>query len=393
MKKKYLLIFIFLLISSSSISSNSKKIQIITITNKEYISLFDFIKIFDVNNSFNIISQRGKIYYKNNVAVYQIGFSNLLINGILKKSEYPIKSYRGEILLPINLFKTIAKNFYPNIKIKKEEHSLYCQIKPEASPTKKIDSINKKTKKKITRKTTKDRIKFIVIDPGHGGKDPGAIGKGGVKEKWITLKVSKLLKKHLKKKLKNIKIFLTRKSDKFIELKKRIDFSNKLLKKSDNGIFVSIHTNASISKKISGFETYFLSQNPTNDEARTTAALENNVIVLENKPKKNKFNDIDYIEALMITTQIQKESSMLSDCIQKEMDKKIWEFKSKGVKKADFFVLRGSMMPSVLVEIGFITNIKEGKYLQRNSYQKKISRGIGDGIIKFITNYNKMLKK
>ena len=100
---------------------------------------------------------------------------------------------------------------------------------------------------------------------------------------------------------------------------KRTEIANGLLKEKQNGIFISIHVNAHLSKRISGFETYFLSQNPTNEEARNTAALENNVIVLENKiGSKKHYGDIDYIEAMMLTTQILKESSMLANSIQRE---------------------------------------------------------------------------
>ena len=165
-----------------------------------------------------------------------------------------------------------------------------------------------------------------------------------------------------------------------------------MLKNNVNGIFVSIHANASISSKISGFETYFLSQNPTNEDARTTAALENNVVILEDRSRRKSYNDVDLIEALMITTQIQKESAMLAQHIQKGMDKRIWEFKSRGVKKADFFVLRGALMPAVLVEMGYMSNRRELSYLKKTGYQRKVAEGIGRGIIEFIKKYNKMIK-
>jgi len=157
---------------------------------------------------------------------------------------------------------------------------------------------------------------------------------------------------------------------------------------------LSIHVNASISNKISGYETYFLSQNPTNDDARNTAALENNVIVLEEKSgrSKKRYDDVDYIEAMMLTTQIQKESSLLALSVQRGMSKSNRIFKSRGVRKADFFVLRGVLMPAVLVEVGFITNMKESKYLQSRSHQMKIAEGIADGVSEFIKKYNRMIQ-
>ena len=93
----------------------------------------------------------------------------------------------------------------------------------------------------------------------------------------------------------------------------------------------------------------------------------------------------------MMTTQIQKESSLLADSVQRSIDKNIKEFKSRGVHKADFFVLRGSLMPAVLVEVGFITHQKEIKYLKTDDYQDKLAEGIVDGIVTFINQYNKIL--
>ncbi|HPK44948.1 MAG TPA: N-acetylmuramoyl-L-alanine amidase, partial [Spirochaetota bacterium] len=98
---------------------------------------------------------------------------------------------------------------------------------------------------------------------------------------------------------------------------------------------------------------------------------------------------VEMIEALMITTQIQKESAMLAASVQRYLDKTIHEFKSKGVKKADFFVLRGCLMPSVLVEVGYITNPKEKKYLIDKNYQKRLAQGITAGIVAFINEYNR----
>ena len=99
-----------------------------------------------------------------------------------------------------------------------------------------------------------ERISFVVIDAGHGGKDPGAIGAGKLKEKHIVLKIARSLERELRHKLRNIRIYMTRRSDRFIELSKRTDIANRYLRKGKNGIFISIHANASISKRISGFE-------------------------------------------------------------------------------------------------------------------------------------------
>ena len=383
---------IFFLIIAQVLSLSpvpEKNINIIINDDQKYISIYDLTYVLEIHNSFDIITGRGKLFFKGAVAVYQVGFSVMLVNGKLIKSDYPVKREKGEILLPVIFISKIITEFYPTYETYIKRGSIFIQEKKYSNQSEEKEHEKSEGDSHFTL-STKDRISFIIIDPGHGGKDPGAIGKGGLKEKWITLQISKLLKKNLDTRLKNIKIKLTRKSDRFIELEERTKIANRMLKDNENGLFISIHVNASILSSISGFETYFLSQNPSNEEARTTAALENNVIILEeNNNRKSHYNDVEHVEAIMLNTQILKESSMLANFIQKCMDKNIIKSKSKGVKKADFFVLRGSLMPAVLVEVGFISNPGEAKKLKQYNYQKKIANGISDGIINFIKEYNK----
>ncbi|MCP4135607.1 MAG: N-acetylmuramoyl-L-alanine amidase [bacterium] len=361
------------------------------INKKEYISHYDLVKKFGIESSFDIVSRKGKIYHKKHHAVFRNGYSYMLVDGMLEKSEYPVIRSNGEIFFPLFLGKELIKAFYPNTRIQKKRRTLVVEFKKAIKPSSANISRRKRDRKQYSG-SSKDKISFIIIDPGHGGKDPGAIGKGGLKEKVITIKIARYLEQSLKRKLKGVPIRLTRRSDRFVELAKRTEYANKYLKKNRNGIFISIHVNASISKKISGYETYFLSQNPTNEDARNTAALENNVVILEDKSKGGKgYGDVDYIEAMMLTTQIQKESSLLANSIQKGMSKKVRKFKSRGVRKADFFVLRGSLMPAALVEVGFITNKKEVAYLKKRAYQKKVAEGVASGVISFIKKYNKMI--
>ncbi len=132
-------------------------------------------------------------------------------------------------------------------------------------------SFSGETLAKDTRKHSS--LKVIVIDAGHGGKDSGAIGPTGVNEKDITLAVAKEIKSHLSKKLK-AKILLTRRYDKYLTLNERTNFANK--QKAD--LFISVHVNASLRRKADGIETYFLSFEASDDEARKAAAFENGVI-------------------------------------------------------------------------------------------------------------------
>ncbi len=356
-------------------------VKVVFWNSREYVSLYDFINTTNIDNSFDIITQRGKLYRKAAIAVYQVGFPVALVNGKVARADYPVARNKGEVLMPLPLFFPLARSLYHDMQVVRTGNT----ISIGAEQQEKEQEIAQQERPPSTG--TEERISFIIIDPGHGGRDPGAIGHGS-REKDITLWIARYLARELKEKAGNVRIKFTRSNDRFVELSRRTEIANGMLTGSGNGIFISIHANASLSPKISGYETYFLSPNPTNEEARTTATIENNVIVMENTASKKKYDDVEYLEALMLTTQIQRESSTLAGEIQKSLAREVKEFKSRGVKKADFYVLRGALMPAVLVEVGYISNSKESRYLKKDAYRRKLARGIARGVIGFITRYN-----
>lgn len=214
------------------------------------------------------------------------------------------------------------------------------------------------------------KISNIVIDPGHGGRDPGAIGQHGEREKDITLVIGKKLAKRLRK--EGFEVFLTRDEDIFIPLEERTAFANK--KKSD--IFISIHVNSNPNTSLDGVETYFL--NMTKDDYAIKVAA------TENETTSRSLSDLEFIiKDLMLNSKI-NESSKFATYVQnsivsshKESDHTC---QNHGVKQALFFVLVGAQMPAILIETGFITNPMESKLLQKESYQNSIIDGIIQGI-------------
>jgi N-acetylmuramoyl-L-alanine amidase len=351
----------------------------------EYLLLDEMTTALELDHTFDMVSQKGKLYLKNHQAVYSVGLSVLLVDGLLYKSDFKVRRRSGRVLLPLDGATYIAHSFNPDVSLERKNDRLVIRRDSGRSAPDKKES--------PYLAGTKDRISFIVIDPGHGGRDPGAVGKGGVREKDITLKVARLVEKKIRSSFPALRVVITRTDDRFVELSRRADIANRQLSKKENGIFLSIHVNSSLSGKVSGSETFFLSQNPTNEDARNTAALENNVIILEEKSKQKKdFDDVDYIEAMMITTQIQKESAALAGAIQSGLAKNSTEFGARGVKKADFFVLRGALMPAALVEIGYISNAKEASSLQKEGHQKEIADGVAGGVELFISRYNSLIK-
>ncbi len=376
--------FIVLIVSILLLAGarHEKKLKIYTVNSGMYLSHHDLARELSLKSTFDIALQKGRFYRENHYSAYGLGLAAVIVDGKLYTSSRPVIRHDGMVLIPYDSAGAIVRSFFPGASLAPEGE--YVSVKYDPAESKGLPAEN------ITR-NKRDRIRFIVIDPGHGGKDPGAVGKGKIYEKHITLAISRFLRTELKKRFSDLNIIITRNDDRFLELSRRTDIANNYIRRNSNGLFISIHANASLSSKISGYETYFLSQNPTNEEARNTAALENNVIVLEEKSSKKQYGDIDFIEAAMMTTQIQKESSMLARSIQKGMEKRNRSFKSRGVRKADFYVLRGVLMPAVLVEVGFITNSKEKQYLVSSNHQKTIARGIADGVGLFIRDYNKLI--
>lgn len=220
------------------------------------------------------------------------------------------------------------------------------------------------------------KVKRIVIDPGHGGKDPGAIGFG-LMEKDITLKLAFAVKKLINKKHPEIEVLMTRTKDVFISLEARTAFANK----HHADLFLSVHINASRSQKANGMETYVLNLT-TDSEALALAAKENQTSLKSISELQNILND------LMTNTKIH-ESTQLAEFIQNDAVKKIRNqyrigLRNLGVKKAPFIVLLGAKMPCVLIEAGFITNKRENRLLKSKNYHKALAAGIYAGVSNYI---------
>lgn len=223
-----------------------------------------------------------------------------------------------------------------------------------------------------------DKDKFIVVlDAGHGGKDPGKHAKSGLKEKDIALKVVLGIGKILEKE-HDIKVVYTRKTDVFVDLFKR----GKIANDANADLFVSVHCNAHTSQAY-GSETYVLGlhRNKTNFEV---AKAENEVIFLEENHEENYagFNPNSpesFIGLSFMQEEYLDQSIKLATNIQGNFTNKL-KRKNRGVKQAGFIVLHQTVMPSVLIETGFVTNTHEGKYLNSKKGQAELSTAIANAI-------------
>lgn len=233
----------------------------------------------------------------------------------------------------------------------------------------------------------KDRsVKLIVLDPGHGGDDPGAVGKTKkLREKDINLAVCLRLRSMLEKEL-GIQVLMTRADDRFITLKNRTKFANE----NHADMFVSVHTNASKNRSAKGLETYYLSTAQTSD-ARAVEALENNVVELYEGGLSAvaNYDDLAFILSDLSQTEHLENSNKMALLIQQNLVAGTRGF-DRGVKQANFYVLRGAFMPAVLIEIGFITNADEEALLATDVYLERLARTIFEGLKRFKYRFDRI---
>lgn len=216
-------------------------------------------------------------------------------------------------------------------------------------------------------------IRNVIIDPGHGGKDPGAVGRSGLREKDVALDIAKRLKSILK--TQGVNVTLTRESDEFVSLGQRAAVANR----ENADFFISIHTNASRSRWISGVEVFYLSE-AIDESQRSLSAAENyNLNLRENYSGKNT--------AAILWDLIYKENRRssidLAELICYSLSRDLAQ-RNRGNKPAQFYVLKGTNIPAVLIEVGFISNRKEEERLRERSYREKIAQAIAAGL----TQYN-----
>jgi len=228
------------------------------------------------------------------------------------------------------------------------------------------------------------KVGAILIDAGHGGKDPGALktykinGKNvTIQEKDITLKVSKMLAERLKAAYPGKQIILTRSTDKFLTLGERTDIANGVkVGENEAVLFISVHVNSSLNKTSSGYEVWYLSPGYRRNVLDKSAVDgDENLYTALNAMLEEEYTT----ESIMI-------AKFIMDGLQAQIGK---ESTARGIKAEEWFVVRNSNMPSVLIELGFVSNEKEALLLNDERYLKKATLGIYNGIAAFITHFER----
>lgn len=216
------------------------------------------------------------------------------------------------------------------------------------------------------------RRRLIVIDPGHGGKDPGATGGRGTREKDVNLAAALELSRVLKER-GDFDVLLTRSEDVFIPLSERSEMANE--KNAD--LFVSLHCNAASNKRENGFEVYSVSETASDPAAEALAASENAVLEIEGKNPQDEMAKM--ILLAMTKTEMINESSAFSALSAKAIGKRV-DVSARGAKQAAFYVLRGTHAPAILVEMAFVSHAKDEAKLTSRRFRRTMAEGVASGI-------------
>tara|TARA_B100001115_G_scaffold185024_1_gene190790 strand:- start:3716 stop:4870 length:1155 start_codon:yes stop_codon:yes gene_type:complete len=379
-KKLLKYIFFAFFVFNAVFAKDSSEIELFIFEDIAYLSLEEFCESQEL--SYNLYFDKSKIEftYKNQKITFSNNSSFVKIDNKIYHMVKNIILADNKFYAPLNSFIRLYtqfenKNFivdYNNKIISISHTPIITQI--EKVDQELLNTINNEENWKITT---------VVIDPGHGGKDPGAIGYHNIKEKHIVLDIAKELGSFLNREMPELNVIYTRTDDTFLGLKNRTAFANK----NQGHMFLSIHANASTAKTARGFEIFLLQPNSV-DKAIDVAVRENASIFFEENPEQYEQNQM--IASVSENMYLQ-ESEKLAVAIQSAVKKELPKTRMRGIKQAGFYVLVGAAMPKVLIEAGFITNKSEAKLLNKSSYRSEMAYGIFKGVQTYINSHNSQI--
>jgi len=332
-----------LLINGCATVPTGENITAYSIGGATYYPLVTLCDLRGVQMQYDVILRTAYLSKDGQHASLRVGDALVLVNDNPLRLNSPVDIYQGTIAVP-------------------------RQFKEQV-----FDLLFRKTAP-VYRRPGAGKIKLnkVVIDAGHGGNDPGAIGRNGLKEKDVNLDIAKRLSALLK--AEGVQTVLTRSSDKFIPLSTRVNIANR----SGAELFISIHSNAARSRSLSGFEVYYVAPS-VSDSKRAALTARSTSLNLKDTVFSSDTQDLKAIVWDMIYTNSRAESIELSRSLCKIMDACI-DANILGVKNARFQVLRGITMPGILIEVGFVSNLHEERLLKTASYREKLAAGILEGI-------------
>ena len=321
----------------------------------QYLPLVKICDTYGLDCRWDTFANTATIQRKSNRILLRAGSSTMLVNGTQKKMDRPVVVSSNIVFVPVSFVKN--------------------DLGPMIGARPAAKAVERETAKRVT-------IRRIVLDPGHGGKDAGAMGKRAhLREKDMVLLLSKKIKDILEG--EGIEVVMTRDDDTFIPLPRRTDIANR----SGADLFVSIHMNASRSRAMRGFECYFLS-NATDDNARALEAFEDSSLRMNKEASLEHSKQLDKTLWDMALTENRRESSELAGYICSSIEES-FAMRNRGIRSARFYVLKHTQMPSILVEAGYISNRYEEMKLRDPLFLDKIASAVAQGILKYKKEYER----
>lgn len=336
---------------------NSLQQNIRTIGGTEYLPLAEVCNVYDLDYKWDGLIRTATIRKGNDSIVLRADGSRALVNDAMVRMNKPAIMSNGALLVPVAFVRSNLGGM--------------AGVGPAKMPTAPAEEAPKRF-----------LIKTIVIDAGHGGKDPGAIGRRTrVKEKDLTLYLARKLKYILKE--AGLKVIMTRDSDIFIPLTRRSEIANE----AGADLFVSVHINASVTRSLNGFECYYLS-NATDDNSRALEAFENSSLKMNESASAERSKLLDKTLWDMALTENRIESSELASHICDSVDSSL-VMGNRGIRSARFYVLKYTNIPAVLVEAGYLSNKYDERKLKDQDFLDRVAKSIADGILKYKIEYEK----
>jgi len=347
----------------SSLTRDAKSIN-----GTQYLPLAKICDFYGIEYRSDSVINTAKLTKGSGRIVLMAGSQTVLVNGAQKKMDHPAVSSGGDIFVPVSFVKN---NF-----------GVFSSTTVSARRTEAVERYEEATPPVTTDRPKIYEIKTIVLDAGHGGKDLGATGRRlRLKEKYLALSVVKKIKSILES--RGIRVILTRKDDTFISLQRRADIANRA--KAD--LFVSVHINASRSKSLYGFECYHLSE-ATDDNARALEAFEDSPLRIGEDADIEHSRQLDKTIWDLMLTENRIESSELASYICDSVEATGANY-TRGVRSAKFYVLKHTNMPSVLAEVGYLSNKAEEAKINDPKFMDKMAEALAGGILKYKSEYER----
>ncbi|MBN2097954.1 MAG: N-acetylmuramoyl-L-alanine amidase [Candidatus Omnitrophica bacterium] len=349
----YFLLSTFLVGCATAPTGRLARIQErVTIAGADYVPAQALAQSFGLDYQWDQITKKVILQKDEQEARFMAQSYVALLNQNARTMDKPAQLYQGSLVIPATFVRTNLSRFFQQEYIEQRE---------------------------IAKVSGDFPIKTVILDAGHGGKDPGAIGRRGLREKDVVLDISQ----RLKKKLNNygVKVIMTRETDKFVSLDERSRIANANTRSAD--FFISVHANASRSKWTSGVEVFYLSES-IDDNSRSLNALKDcGLNIKDGFSGKNTQAIIMDLLLSEYRRQSKKLARFICNSISKDLNQK-----NRGIKEARFYVLK-AYIPAILIEVGFISSPAEEKKLQQGFYREKIAQAVADGIVEYNRCFDK----